>query len=135
MTKAEQILKLHAQREYIELDDFIQYISGCHTNNTNDSEYKSAVNRYNSYLKRNNLTKPEPVTAAQFCLRKTNVAELCVIRDAGYICAVAWIDHEDLFTIHPNLAHKIVKKDSWGTLTVVGSDNQTHQVPCHYIDV
>lgn len=77
----------------------------------------------------------DKITVSEFCLKKTNVSELCVIRESGYITATVWIDCEDLFAIHPNIAQKLIRSDSWGTLTVVGSDNQTHQVPCHYIDV
>ena len=47
------------------------------------------------------------MTVGEFCRRKTQPKELCVIRIDGYITATAWIDYEDLFAIN---------------------------IPCHYID-
>lgn len=41
------------------------------------------------------------MTVVEFCLRKTQVQGLCVIREDGWIVSTVWIDHEDLFAIHP----------------------------------
>lgn len=40
------------------------------------------------------------MTVEEFCLRKTQAQELCVIREDGWIVSTVWIDHEDLFAIH-----------------------------------
>ena len=71
----------------------------------------------------------------KFLLKKTNVNELCVIRESGWIVASCWIDHEDLFQIPPKLSSKIVKGDEWGYLTIVNENNASIKIPCHYIDV
>lgn len=71
----------------------------------------------------------------EFLLKKTNVKELCVIRDSGWIVATCWIDYEDLFAIPNSLADNIVKKDEWGYLSVVNENNAEIKIPCHYVDV
>lgn len=70
-----------------------------------------------------------------FLRDKTNVKELCVIRDSGWIVASCWIDYEDLFYIPSNLVDKVVKKDEWGYLPIVNENNAEIKIPCHYIDV
>ena len=74
------------------------------------------------------------MTVREFCLRKTQVHELCVIRDYGWIIATAWIDSEDLFAMNENVAKKEVKSDSWGTLRTVTKHGDELDIPCHYID-
>ena len=71
----------------------------------------------------------------KFLLKKTNVKELCVIRDSGWIVATCWIDYEDLFAIPNRLVDNIVKKDEWGYLSVVNENNAEIKIPCHYVDV
>lgn len=71
----------------------------------------------------------------EFLLKKTNVKELCVIRDSGYIVASCWIDYEDLFHIPHKLADKVVKNDEWGYLSIVNENNVEIKIPCHYVDV
>lgn len=70
-----------------------------------------------------------------FLRNKTNVKELCVIRDSGWIVASCWIDYEDLFYIPSSLVDKVVKKDEWGYLPIVNENNAEIKIPCHYIDV
>lgn len=74
-------------------------------------------------------------TLKEFLLKKTNVRELCVIRESGWIVATCWIDYEDLFAIHPKLVDKLVKGDEWGYLEVVNENNACIKIPCHYVDV
>lgn len=70
-----------------------------------------------------------------FLRNKTNVKELCVIRDSGWIVASCWIDYEDLFYIPSSLADKVVRKDEWGYLPIVNENNAEIKIPCHYVDV
>ena len=70
-----------------------------------------------------------------FLMYRTQVGELCVVRDAGWICACAYIDHEDLFAVPERLAEREVKGDVWGTIDVVRELGQKASVPCHYVDV
>lgn len=71
----------------------------------------------------------------EFLRNKTNVKELCVIRDSGWIVASCWIDYEDLFYIPSKLVDKVVKKDEWGYLSIVNENNAEIKIPCHYVDV
>ena len=75
------------------------------------------------------------MTVCDFCMKSTNVKELVVIRDAGYIVHTVWIDCEDLFAIHPNYANKEVIGDEWGYLSIVTEHGDTLSVPCHYINI
>ena len=70
-----------------------------------------------------------------FLRNKTNVKELCVIRDSGWIVASCWIDYEDLFYIPSRLVDKVVKKDEWGYIPIVNENNAEIKIPCHYVDV
>lgn len=74
------------------------------------------------------------MTIGEFCRRKTQAKELCVIRDCGYITTTAWIDYEDLFSITPRIRDAEVKSDEWGTLSIVTEHGDSIEVPCHYID-
>lgn len=75
------------------------------------------------------------MTVSEFCTKHTQVKELVVIRDAGYIVEPVWIDYEDIFALHPNYANKEVKSDEWGYLSIVTEHGDTINIPCHYIDV
>ena len=74
------------------------------------------------------------MTVVEFCLRKTQVQELCVIREDGWIVSTVWIDHEDLFAIHPRFKNKKIKSDKWGTLPITTDHGDTLEIPCHHID-
>lgn len=71
----------------------------------------------------------------EFLYHKTQVAELCVICDSGWIVATCWIDSEDLFRIPPDLQNEEVKGDKWGYLEIVNEKGEEIKVPCHYIDI
>lgn len=75
------------------------------------------------------------MTVREFLLKRTEVKELCVIRDSGYIVMTAWIDYEDLFATHPNYDQREVKSDSWGTIPIRNHNGKAVNVDCHYIDV
>lgn len=74
------------------------------------------------------------MTVGEFCRRKTQAEELCVIRQDGWIKATAWIDYEDLFAIHPDIRDEEVKSDKWGTLSIVTERGDLINISCHYID-
>jgi hypothetical protein len=74
------------------------------------------------------------MTVGEFCREKTQAEELCVIREDGWIVTSVWIDHEDLFAIHPNINNKEVKSDEWGVLPIVTEYGDSISIPCHYID-
>ena len=77
------------------------------------------------------------MTLREFLRTKTNVYELCVIREDGWIVATFWIDHEDLFCsyLSDKLGKREVKLDCWDYITVVNKNNADIRIPCHYIEV
>lgn len=75
------------------------------------------------------------MTVREFLLKKTDVRELCVVRDTGYIVMTAWIDCEDLFAINDNIGGKTVKSDSWGTIRIRTHEGNVVEIDCHYIDI
>lgn len=77
----------------------------------------------------------ELVTLQEFCLRRTRVGELVVVRDAGYVIASAYIDAEDLFFLPPSLSACQVSSDKWGELRVATEHGDEVGVPCHYVDI
>ena len=76
-------------------------------------------------------------TLSYFLHHKTQVGELCVIRDCGYDIGVVSIDYEDLWVrgVNPNLFDEEVKGDCWGTMPVVDARGNKIEIPVHYVDV
>lgn len=79
-------------------------------------------------------TMKEQITVREFCLKRTQVGELCVFRDCGYITGATWIDHEDLFTMSDRIKKQIVKSHEWGTIQIVTEHGDHLEIPCHYIN-
>ena len=75
------------------------------------------------------------MTVRDFCLKKTQAHELVVIRDAGWIVASVWIDYEDIFLLPERIKEKEVRRDEWGTLSIITKHGDEIEVPCHYLDV
>ena len=75
------------------------------------------------------------MTVSEFCLHHTNVQELVVITDGGWIRATTWLDYEDIFVIPECYRDKEVQKDEWGELTIVNKDGEKSKIPCHYIEI
>lgn len=73
----------------------------------------------------------------KWLLGMTEVYELCVICENGWIVAACWIDDEDLFIHHvdPALLCKKVERDEWGTLPIWAGKGSDIKVPCHYVYV
>lgn len=74
------------------------------------------------------------MTVYEFCKHHTSAQELVLICDPWPAQAV-WIDDEDLFCVHPDLADKEVKSDTWGTLPIADNSGVSIVVPCHYVYV
>lgn len=74
------------------------------------------------------------MTVREFCMKQTQVKELVVIRDCGWIVATAWIDYEDIFRLSEKTSQLEVISDEWGTIDVVTEHGDTISVPCHYVN-
>lgn len=73
------------------------------------------------------------ITVKEYLLHKTDAEELCAICEAGWIVAVAWIDHEDLFRLRKEELEMRVLKTRHGYLRVKSHDAGYSQVPCTFI--
>lgn len=74
------------------------------------------------------------MTVKDFCMKQTQVKELVVIRDCGWIVATAWIDYEDIFRLPKKTSRLEVISDEWGTIDVVTEHGDTISIPCHYVN-
>ena len=75
------------------------------------------------------------MTVQHFCLHNTQVGELCIIRDCGYIIESVWIDIEDIFSISEYCKNKEVEHDEWGYLYITNENGTKTKVQVHYIDI
>lgn len=76
-------------------------------------------------------------TLSYFLHHKTQVGEICVIRDCGWDICVVCIDYEDLWVrgINPQLFDEKVKGNVWGTMVIVDARGNKIEIPVHYVDV
>lgn len=77
---------------------------------------------------------PNPITVREFCLHKTQAAELCVICDGGWVAGAVWIDYEDMFMLPDSLKDRKVTRHYWSELTIVNADGEKMKIPAHFID-
>lgn len=75
------------------------------------------------------------MTVREFCMKETQVEELVVIRDYGYIVATVWIDVEDIFSLSDELSQREVESAEWGLISVTTEHGDKISVPCHYVDM
>lgn len=80
------------------------------------------------------FSDPNPITVREFCLHKTQAAELCVICDGGWVAGAVWIDYEDLFMLPDSLKNRKVTRHYWSELTIVNADGEKMKIPAHFID-
>jgi len=79
--------------------------------------------------------KESNMTLSDFCYEHTQVGELVVVRDEGYVVTTAYIDVEDLFSLNPRLSQREVIKDEWGRIDVTTEHGDKVAMPCHYVDL
>lgn len=70
----------------------------------------------------------------EFCRNQTQVHQLCVIRNCGWIVETVWIDSEDLFRITMLSEEAEVIETHFGDLPVKTEHGDTVRIPCLYID-
>lgn len=74
------------------------------------------------------------MTVGEFCMKKTQVKELVVIKDCGWIVATAWIDREDMFRLPEKTSQLEVISDKWGVIDIITEHGDTISIPCHYVN-
>ena len=75
------------------------------------------------------------MTVIEYCRHETGVRELVIIRAGGYTCCAAYIDHEDLFRLPPNIAHADVIESSFDHIKVLDHQGTYVSVPCTCLDI
>lgn len=75
------------------------------------------------------------MTAIEYCREKTEVHELVIIREGGWLTCVAYIDCEDLFRLPPNIAHADVIDSSCDHIKVLDHQGTYVSVPCTCLDI
>ena len=75
------------------------------------------------------------MTVIQYCHEKTNVGELVIIREGGWVTCAAFIDHEDLFRLPPDIAHADVIDSSRDHIKVLDHQDAYVIVPCTCLDI
>lgn len=75
------------------------------------------------------------MTVIEYCLEKTDVRELVIIRSGWYERCVAYIDCEDLFRLPSDYAHADVIDFSYGHTKVLDHQGAYVSVPCTYLDI
>lgn len=75
------------------------------------------------------------MTVIEYCLEKTDVRELVIIRSGGYERCVVYIDCEDLFRLPSDYAHADVIDFSYGHTKVLDHQGAYVSVPCTYLDI
>lgn len=75
------------------------------------------------------------MTVIEYCRERTEVNELVIIRRWGYTTCAAYIDHEDLFRLPPDIAEAEVTDAHRAAIVVAGPANTSCYAPCVYLDI
>lgn len=75
------------------------------------------------------------MTVIEYCREKTEVHELVIIREGGWLTCVTYIDCEDLFRLPPNIAHADVIDSSCDHIKVLDHQGTCVSVPCTCLDI
>ena len=75
------------------------------------------------------------MTVIQYCREKTNVSELVIIREGGWVTGAAFIDHEDLFRLPPSIARAEVVDEECGRIRLANRLGGACDAPCIYLDI
>lgn len=75
------------------------------------------------------------MTVIQYCREKTNVGELVIIREGGWVTCAAFIDHEDLFRLPPSMAKAEVIGEESGRIRLANRAGGFEDAPCIYLDI
>ena len=75
------------------------------------------------------------MTVIQYCREKTNVHELVIIREGGWVTCAAFIDHEDLFRLPASIARAEVIGEECGQIRLANREGGFEDAPCVYLDI
>lgn len=71
----------------------------------------------------------------EYCREKTEVGELVIIREGGWVTCAAYIDYEDLFRLPPDINRREVIGAERGWIKLVSPASGACNAPCVYLDI
>lgn len=75
------------------------------------------------------------MTVIEYCREKTEVGELVIIREGGWVTCAAYIDYEDLFRLPPDINRREVIGAERGWIKLVSPASGACNAPCIYLDI
>lgn len=75
------------------------------------------------------------MTVIEYCREKTEVGELVIIREGGWVTCAAYIDYEDLFRLPPNINRREVAGAEHGWIKLASPASGPCEAPCLYLDI
>lgn len=75
------------------------------------------------------------MTVIEYCREKTEVGELVIIREGGWVTCAAYIDYEDLFRLPPDIKRREVIGAERGWIKLVSPASGACNAPCVYLDI
>ena len=75
------------------------------------------------------------MTVIEYCREKTEVGELVIIREGGWVTCAAYIDYEDLFLLPPDINRREVIGAERGWIKLVSPASGACNAPCVYLDI
>lgn len=75
------------------------------------------------------------MTVIEYCRHETKVSELVIIRTGGRVRCSAYIDHEDLFRLPPDIANAEAIRSKRSCIAVATRAGGAWSAPCVYIDI
>lgn len=75
------------------------------------------------------------MTVIEYCRHETRVSELVIIRAGGWVRSSAYIDHEDLFRLPPDIANAEVIRSKRSCIDVATRAGGAWSTPCVYLDI
>lgn len=75
------------------------------------------------------------MTVIEYCREKTEVGELVIIREGGWVTRAAYIDYEDLFRLPPDINRREVIGAERGWIKLVSPASGACNAPCVYLDI
>lgn len=75
------------------------------------------------------------MTVIEYCREKTEVGELVIIREGGWVTCAAYIDHEDLFRLPPDINRREVTDAKRGWIRLTSPAAGSSDAPCLYLDI
>ena len=75
------------------------------------------------------------MTVIEYCRHEAKWRELVIIRANGWVRCSAYIDHEDLLRLPPDIANAEVVGAECGWIRLANRSGGLEDTPCVYLDI